>query len=485
MAATKTPKRFSVTLDPESAGKGMKLVSLVKSPAIGIGWVALSTEAQPQVKRIALSKESKKQIITGPLLVPGLDIARLDDKGEVFYINFSAEEIEKIGQRFMLEAKGLALSNQNHADALEGNHICELWLTADAAIDKAALHGFDVPAGTLMASMKVADSEFWKNEVETGNVTGFSIEGLFDFSELKLQAASVAAKKPMTFLSKLRAALALAFADTVNLAAVTLDDDTALEVDDATGEVYSLNDDGTRGEAFPDGSYKLKDGAEFVVTNGKHVGHTVNEGDTAKAQLAAPVVTPDAAKPAAAAPVAAGAADSEPETEKRLKALEDGLAKILKIVEKDATDDAAAGEKPGSAALARAETDPVKLAAIELALEAVDMADGSQFSYNPITRRLLDSTGKMVESGQYACADGSYFKVNTEQYTYQIDKESYDKGVQLSAVELELSDLKSKKPGGSRLKLGAAAPGGEEVNLAEMSPAKRRLHLARQSAKND
>ncbi|MDO7849026.1 XkdF-like putative serine protease domain-containing protein [Hymenobacter sp. M29] len=481
MPSQKTPKRFAVTLDPTDTGKGMKLVSLVKTPAIGQGWVALASDEHQPVKRVHLSAAATgeaKQVLTGPLLIPDLPILRIDENGEEFYISFSAEQIEIIAHQFMAEAKGLALSNQNHADALEGNQIRELWLMLDGKLDKAAALGFDLPAGTLMASMKVADSDFWKNEVETGNVTGFSIEGLFDFSELKLQAASAAPKKRMSFKSVVLSAIARLSA-ALSLASVELDDSTELEVDDATGAVYALKEDGTRGEAYPDGTYKLKDGTAFEVKDGKHVGHKAPEAEKpAEEKLAEekPVDNKSAVAPEAAA-----------EVEKLLGSIETEIADVRKLLkgekpaeEKPKTDDKAGDTKLSAAVRARAEKDPVKLAAIELALQTVEMADGSSVNYNPITRSLTDSTGALLKTGYYACADGNYFKVSTDQYTYEIDAETYAKATtQLSAVELELSELKRTKPAGSRIKLGEQTT----ENQADLPAWKVQLNAARAKQK--
>lgn len=49
------------------------------------------------------------------------------------------------------------------------------------------------------------------------------------------------------------------------LMAYTLDDGTAIEIDEATGAGYYLNDDGSRGDFLPTGEYTLEDGTVIVV----------------------------------------------------------------------------------------------------------------------------------------------------------------------------------------------------------------------------
>lgn len=91
MPKATTPTRYAVTLDPDAVGKGMQLVSLVKSPAVGTGWVALAKQAEQPTKRVHLSSAEsgpKKQVLTGPLLIPDLDILRIDSSTkEEYYIN--------------------------------------------------------------------------------------------------------------------------------------------------------------------------------------------------------------------------------------------------------------------------------------------------------------------------------------------------------------------------------------------------------------
>ena len=55
----------------------------------------------------------------------------------------------------------------------------EIIVVEDPKIDKSALYGYHVPIGTWMGVRKVYNEEYWLNEVKTGNVRGFSIEGIF------------------------------------------------------------------------------------------------------------------------------------------------------------------------------------------------------------------------------------------------------------------------------------------------------------------
>ena len=67
--------------------------------------------------------------------------------------------------------------------------LIESWIIEDPTMDKSVALGFTgLPKGTMMATYKILDDAFWQNEVLTGNVTGFSLEGMFHEVELQLSA---------------------------------------------------------------------------------------------------------------------------------------------------------------------------------------------------------------------------------------------------------------------------------------------------------
>jgi hypothetical protein len=77
---------------------------------------------------------------------------------------------------------GVALRNttHQHKESLKGNYLSELWLVENPESDKSRALGFNPqPKGTLMCSYKIDDRDYWNTQVMTGNVKGFSLEGLF------------------------------------------------------------------------------------------------------------------------------------------------------------------------------------------------------------------------------------------------------------------------------------------------------------------
>lgn len=120
-----------------------------------------------------------KRIVTGPLMVPNMEIARKADDGSKYFVYFTEDTIRKIAEKFAREKK-LDRTNIEHdsEDIRDQNYLFETWIVEDAEMDKAKALGFDVPKGTWMGSMRVMDDTTW-NMVKDGKIKGFSVEGFF------------------------------------------------------------------------------------------------------------------------------------------------------------------------------------------------------------------------------------------------------------------------------------------------------------------
>lgn len=162
---------------------GIYAISFVDDPAIEKNFVALQRKAP-----VKLALNSQKQILTGPVLVPDQLIYRYDEKLGEYYVKFTASEIEKITQKMMKTGLALRTTTHQHERALSGNYLTEIWLVSDSKKDKAVALGLgELPVGTLVASYKVENPLYWRNEVLTGKVKGFSLEGIFNFNSVTMK----------------------------------------------------------------------------------------------------------------------------------------------------------------------------------------------------------------------------------------------------------------------------------------------------------
>lgn len=171
---------YNCLLNDDDLDTGIYAMSFVDCPANETDFVALAKQAR-QSTEVYLNRDTHKQLLTGVVLKPEQLIYRSNPQMGEHYIKFSAAEIEKIAQRMMRTGVALHNTTHQHQASLSGNYLTELWIVEDPEKDKSRALGFEnLPKGTLMCSYKVEDPNYWKNEVMTGNVKGFSLEGFFN-----------------------------------------------------------------------------------------------------------------------------------------------------------------------------------------------------------------------------------------------------------------------------------------------------------------
>lgn len=168
---------YNCIIDDNEDETGILAMSFVDCPANEVDFVAL----KKQQEKLLLNRDVQKQILTGVVLKPDQLIYRNSSELGDYYIKFSATEIEKIAQKMMRTGIALQNTTHQHQQPLSGNYLVELWIVEDPENDKSAALGFSsLPKGTLMCSYKIEDKNYWENEVMSGHVKGFSLEGFFN-----------------------------------------------------------------------------------------------------------------------------------------------------------------------------------------------------------------------------------------------------------------------------------------------------------------
>lgn len=281
-------------LDDET---GIYAVSFVDVPAVEVDFVALSKQEKPQEHKLHLN--SDKQILTGVVLQPDQKIYRYNkNTGEEYYITYSASDIEKISHKMMRNHIALDNTTHQHQDQLVGNYLIEMWIVTDPNNDKSNALGFkDLPKGTMMCSYKIPNTQYWKNEVKTGNVKGFSLEGLFYQIEMKSAIKNnlsiqknlntnnkkkntnkMNKKANTSFLSKIRRVLQTI--DEVEKVDETNSGDNFRIFTLADGNEIRVDEDGYAtidGEQAPSGEHVLSDDAVIVIDADGYIVETTDE----------------------------------------------------------------------------------------------------------------------------------------------------------------------------------------------------------------
>lgn len=291
---------YNCLINEEDEKTGVFAISFVDYPANEVDFVRLNKQIGKQTIEVYLNKDTQKQILTGVVLKPDQLIYRNNQELGEHYIRFSAEQVERIAQRMM--RTGLALHNTTHQHErpLSGNYLTELWIVEDPERDKSRALGFEnLPKGTLMCSYKVEDPNYWTNEVMTGHVKGFSLEGFFNQvidqsnKQTRQKLKKINKQRKKTLLGRL--ASLLLDIETVQKADATQSGEPFVIFVLADGKEIYVDQDGFATldeEQAPAGEHKLANGSILVVDEqGNFVDTHDASGQSNKPEEATPTET--------------------------------------------------------------------------------------------------------------------------------------------------------------------------------------------------
>lgn len=170
-------KIFNIVIN-EDDNTGMDTISLVSQPAVGVNF--LKFEEQKEIKK--LSFDADKHIITGVVALAGIPIYRYDKEIGDYYVVFTSEVIEKMMIKYSKMNLNNSVDLQHNGKKVDGVIMFESYIY-NKERNIAPVEFGDIPDGSWIASFKVENDELW-NEIKSGNeLNGFSLAGLFAFSE--------------------------------------------------------------------------------------------------------------------------------------------------------------------------------------------------------------------------------------------------------------------------------------------------------------
>jgi len=179
-------KRIVKCVIDENGKLGLTAMGLVDVPAIEENWVAVSSE---KIKLASVDKE--RRMLYGAALIPEKLILRIDKNNEEYYMKFERDTIEQLAHDFY--KKNLHhTTNLQHQYPVTGVTIVESWIKEGNSDKSLALGLSDLPDGTWFIGAKVDDDTVWE-EVKSGAIRGFSIEGMFTEQSVEMHAMNVEA----------------------------------------------------------------------------------------------------------------------------------------------------------------------------------------------------------------------------------------------------------------------------------------------------
>lgn len=237
--------------------------------------------------------DEEKRILAGALMVADFPMYR-NMNGKEFFVKFSANTIEQLADRMVLNNKLTAFNFEHDSkNELADMHIQQFFII-NTELGMDTPKGFDnLPNGSLFAFVKVNNDKVWTDYVKTGIVKGFSIEGNFEakqeftqhefLNEFQTIINMTDKKIANTKLNELMAKAKSLFSEDykekdeekkeeeVKMGEATLTDGTKVmyEGELAEGTIVLLED----GTAAPDGEHTFEDGTVISIEGGQVVAY--------------------------------------------------------------------------------------------------------------------------------------------------------------------------------------------------------------------
>ena len=203
-------KLYELILDnSDDADSGVFALSLVQNPAIEANWVYFSKEGKAQIQFATIDND--KRTIVAPVLIPDLQILRIDSEtGEEYKVYFTKETVEQLAQKYLKDGYQNKATYE-HSETIDGDvTVVESWVSKSATKDKSSLYfNRSFPVGTWFVTMKVNDEQLWQEYVKTGVVKAISLEGIFDHKLVKASKMESIMEKEIDELTEEEATIVL------------------------------------------------------------------------------------------------------------------------------------------------------------------------------------------------------------------------------------------------------------------------------------
>jgi len=153
-------------------------IALVDRPAIQKNFLAFNERLKFEV----ISED--KQILSGALMLADIPIYRNNEEFGEHYVVFDSGTIQQIAEKFFKRGYQSNVNEMHNPDkAVQGVTMFESWLV-NKEMGKMPIKGFeDAKDGSWFGSYKVDNADIWA-KVKSGEFQGFSVEGIFGYSDI-------------------------------------------------------------------------------------------------------------------------------------------------------------------------------------------------------------------------------------------------------------------------------------------------------------
>ena len=158
-------------------------ISLVDRPAIQKNWNAFKDRQKFEIAN------EERRIISGPIMLSNTPIFRSDEHFGDYFVEFTPDTILKIAKKFFRKGFQNNVNLMHSSQVFDGVTLFESFIS-DSSRGILPMKGFeDAPEGSWFGSMIVDNEEAWQ-KVKSGEIKGFSVEGIFYNKPKEVEKAS-------------------------------------------------------------------------------------------------------------------------------------------------------------------------------------------------------------------------------------------------------------------------------------------------------
>ena len=263
-------KLYDISIDPTDFETGLNAISLVENPAVEVDFLAFAKD-ESAVLQFA---DEERHIITGIALLADTPIYRIAPDGTEYYVRFTKDCIRQLVEKYFK----FGLTNSVNIEHKDNQFVDGVTMLESYIIDKergiCPSEFASAPDGSWVVSYKVSNLDVW-NKIKSGEVKGFSVQGLFRIIETKLEMNSNKTeesehqnKNNISLMSKLKEKIKALL---MQYAAVSTDKGNLIYNTDMleVGSEVFVEDENGENVPAADGEYILEDGRTVIVAEGK------------------------------------------------------------------------------------------------------------------------------------------------------------------------------------------------------------------------
>lgn len=173
---------YKATINDEETG--MVCISLVDDPAVEINWQYFNEQKPMQFS----VQDEEKRIIRGVIMECDKLIYRRDTSGFEYYIQFDADTIRTMAQKYLKDGFANNVDTMHNAQLESGVEMVQ-WFLSDKehGVNPEGFEG--VNDHSLFAEFHVLNDEIW-SAIKDGTFKGFSLAGFFEPVEVEMKKES-------------------------------------------------------------------------------------------------------------------------------------------------------------------------------------------------------------------------------------------------------------------------------------------------------